>query len=235
MRRQKRHDLADVVDEAHVEHPVRLVQHEDLELAEVDRPLRLQVQETARRRDEDVHAALQRLLLRGVAHAAEDHRLAQRQVLSVVREGLLHLERQLARGHEDQRARAAGLGLAEVRVQAVQHRQREGGGLARAGLRDPQEVAPLEDRADGLLLDRGRSDVAHLRDGAEELGVQGKGFELDGEAPSSEPPVRERAGGGLSGEGFRSYLTLMAPRSSLIVKLVTSHTSEGPQYWIGPG
>ena len=33
----------------------------------------------------------------------------------------------------------------------------------------------------------------------------------------------------------RYYLTLMAPRSSLIVKFVTSQTSLGPQYWIGPG
>ena len=30
-------------------------------------------------------------------------------------------------------------------------------------------------------------------------------------------------------------VTLMAPRSSLIVKFVTSQTSDGPQYWIGPG
>ena len=31
------------------------------------------------------------------------------------------------------------------------------------------------------------------------------------------------------------YFTLIAPRSNLIVKLVTSQTSLGPQYWIGPG
>ena len=31
------------------------------------------------------------------------------------------------------------------------------------------------------------------------------------------------------------YFTLRAPRSSLIVKFVTSQTSLGPQYWIGPG
>ena len=31
------------------------------------------------------------------------------------------------------------------------------------------------------------------------------------------------------------YFTLMAPRSSLIVKFVMSQTSLGPQYWIGPG
>ena len=38
------------------------------------------------------------------------------------------------------------------------------------------------------------------------------------------------------GEAFKAnYFTLIAPRSNLIVKLVTSHTSLGPQYWIGPG
>ena len=32
-----------------------------------------------------------------------------------------------------------------------------------------------------------------------------------------------------------NYFTFKAPRSSLIVKFVTSQTSLGPQYWIGPG
>lgn len=36
-------------------------------------------------------------------------------------------------------------------------------------------------------------------------------------------------------EAFLAAATFIAPRSSLIVKLVTSQTSLGPQYWIGPG
>jgi hypothetical protein len=54
---QQREDLLDVADEAHVEHAVGLVQHQDLELAEVEVALALVVQQAARRGDEDLDAA----------------------------------------------------------------------------------------------------------------------------------------------------------------------------------
>ena len=48
LRRQQREDLADVVDEAHVEHAVGLVEHEDLDLAQVDGLLLHVVEQAAR-------------------------------------------------------------------------------------------------------------------------------------------------------------------------------------------
>ena len=70
--RQQREDLADVVDEAHVEHPVGFVEHQDLDLAQVDRPLLHVVEQPAGRGDEDVDAAAQRVDLRLHADAAVD-------------------------------------------------------------------------------------------------------------------------------------------------------------------
>jgi hypothetical protein len=59
----------------------------------------------------------------------------------------------------------------------LQDRQREAGGLAGAGLRGAQQVAPAQDDRDGLLLDRGGLRVTLFRDGAEQLGTQAETFE----------------------------------------------------------
>ena len=82
---------------------------------------------------------------------------------------------QLARGgdHEHERALPA-LGMA----QAVERGQREGRGLAGAGLGGGDEVAPFERERDGLLLDgRGRF-VAQARDGLQSLVGQAEFVEL---------------------------------------------------------
>jgi len=63
------------------------------------------------------------------------------------------------------------------RRQALQQRQREAGGLARAGLRGAEQVASGEDDRDGLRLDGGGFGVAMLRDGAKQLGQQPEAFE----------------------------------------------------------
>ena len=58
------------------------------------------------------------------------------------------------------------------RVQPLEHRQDEGGGLAGPGLGAREDVASSEDEGDGLGLDRGGFRVALVGDGAEELGRQ---------------------------------------------------------------
>ena len=55
--RHQREDLLDVVDEAHVEHAVGFVEHEDLDVAQVERALLLQVEQAAGGGDQDVDAA----------------------------------------------------------------------------------------------------------------------------------------------------------------------------------
>ena len=77
-RREQLEDPPDVRQEAHVQHPVRLVEHEDLDLAEIDRPLPDVVEQPARRRDEDLDAGAQRLDLGLDRDAAVDHGRAKR-------------------------------------------------------------------------------------------------------------------------------------------------------------
>ncbi len=152
-------DLADVGQEAHVEHPVGLVEDEDLDLGQVDRALADVVEQPARRGHEDLDAGLQVLGLRLDRHAAVDHRVAQRHVPAVGAEAVEDLDGQLARRRDDQRAhRMARRREARVGVgaQALEHRQRESGGLAGAGLGAAHQVAALEHQRNGLVLDRGR-------------------------------------------------------------------------------
>ena len=77
-RRQDREDLADVADEAHVEHPVGLVEDEDLDPRQVDGALAEMVEQPAGRRDDDLGAAAQGADLRIEADAAVDRRRADR-------------------------------------------------------------------------------------------------------------------------------------------------------------
>ena len=79
----------------------------DLQVGEVDVPLFHQVDQAAGRGHHDVDAAAQRLDLRAFADAAENGRIAQRQVASVGADVLFDLHDQLARRRHDQRAHAA--------------------------------------------------------------------------------------------------------------------------------
>ena len=99
--------------------------------------------------------------------AADDQRDIELVVLAVFLESFLDLRGEFARRLEDQRARHARARAALF--QHGEHRQHEGGGLAGAGLRDAEHVAPGEHVRDGLLLDGGRGLVAGRLDGGENL------------------------------------------------------------------
>ncbi len=163
--RQQGQHLADVVDEAHVQHAVGFVQDQDLDLRQVDRALARVVQQAARGRDQDVDAVLEQLDLRIDADAAEDHGRVQVGVLAVQAHAFLDLGRELAgrgqhQGADDARRGLVALGGAHGVVrQAVQDRQGEAGGLAGAGLCAGQQVATVQDGGNGLALDRGRGGI----------------------------------------------------------------------------
>ena len=118
LRREQRDDLLDVGQEAHVEHPVGLVEDEDLDLAEVGDLLADEVEQAARRRDEDLDAAAQGLDLGVHRDPAVDDGRAQRDGPAVGPDALVDLHRELAGRDEDQHAdrvagrREAGVGVA---------------------------------------------------------------------------------------------------------------------------
>ncbi len=169
---QHREHLLDVaVDEAHVEHPVGLVEDEDLDVREVERALAVVVEQAPGGGHEDVDAAAQLVDLRLHADAAEHHHAGELGVLAVDAHAFLDLRGELARRRQDQgpdRQLAASVANGRLRHQAVQQRQHEAGGLAGAGLGAAHDVAAGEHGGDGLGLDRGGGGVARFVNGTQQ-------------------------------------------------------------------
>ena len=99
-------DRLDVLGEAHLQHLVGLVEHEVLELGQVEGALVEVVHDAAGRADDDVHAAAQRRQLHAVALSAVDRQhVHAAQVRGVLLERLADLQGELARGREHERLR----------------------------------------------------------------------------------------------------------------------------------
>ena len=153
---QRLPDLRDALEDAgelglepHVEHPVRLVEHEDLEPVELRGPLLEVVDEPPRRRDDHL-VLLERARLLAHADAADDERAADVAALAEPVELTLDLDRELARRREHEGARP---GAAGVRGQPLDDGQEERGGLAGARRGRADHVLARERGGDGLGLD----------------------------------------------------------------------------------
>ena len=122
------HDLFDILDETHVEHFVRLVEHQVGDRREVERAPADVVEDAARRADDDVDAFFQAPQLFGHRGAAVDR--GDRKVVGIERnEFLRHLQGQFAGRNEDDGLRNIPSGS-----QHLDNRQAESGGFTRAGL-----------------------------------------------------------------------------------------------------
>ena len=170
----RRHDgqhLLDVVDETHVEHAVGFVEHEDLDVAQIQRALLVVVEQAARCGHQDVDALAQAVDLRLHAHAAEHHHAGELAVLAVGANAFFDLGGELAGGGEDERTdRQPTLGVTHGGLfhQTVQHGQREAGRLAGAGLGAAEQVAAAEHDRNRLGLNGRGGGVAVFGDGTQQ-------------------------------------------------------------------
>ena len=146
--------LADLRHEAHVAHLVGLVQHRDLDVAQVAGALFDQVGQAAGGGDEDVDTAAQLVDLAGIGAATDNVAHAHAHDAGVAAKGVAHLVGELTRGHQDQGPGAVGGGAALGA--AHQDRQAEGQGLARSGAAATEDVAALDGIGNGGGLDRER-------------------------------------------------------------------------------
>jgi hypothetical protein len=150
--REAAHDAVDLRLEPHVEHAVRLVEHQDADRVELDRAPVREVLEAPGRRDQDVGAA-RPLRLRTDLRAAVHGRDAQPARLRHVAELIGDLDGQLARRDEHQSGGATG------RLDSLDDRDRERERLAGAGPRLGEHVAPGQGVGHDERLDReGRLD-----------------------------------------------------------------------------
>ena len=159
-------DRPDLGLEAHVEHAVRLVEHEDLELAQVHLARLDEVVEPPGRRDDDAARVeraecLDLLVLGRAAVAAADAAAVGRRELGAL---VVDLRRELARRREhDDLGPGRRRGRDGVRAEEVERGQEEAEGLAAARLRDGDEVPPAEREGPGDGLRRRRRGEARGR------------------------------------------------------------------------
>src|SRR5258706_12956800 len=102
MRRTLLHDLADVGEEAHVEHPISFVEDEILDPAKLTGPLLQMVEEAPRRGHDYIHAGPQSLTLAAVANPAEHDRHRDIGKAREIADGSFDLGGELARRLQNQ-------------------------------------------------------------------------------------------------------------------------------------
>ncbi len=188
-----REQFGDDGEEAEVAHVVGLVEDTDLDIAQRALTLADEVTQAAGGGDHDVDAAAQRLDLLAHGHAADDDLHAQAEAAPEGFEGVVHLEGELAGGHEDHRVRPPGGG--SHTGDARHGGQAEGEGLARAGLAAPEDVVAGEHVGDRRALDGERAVEAQLGQSVDERLGQAKQLELGrARLPSVGLGVRLRGG-----------------------------------------
>ena len=158
-------DAFDVGNEAHVEHAVGFVDHQEFHAREQETAAFGVIEQAAGRCDQHVDAAHQFGILVAERYAADDEGDVELVVLAVLLEVLDDLRCEFARRFENERARHAcpGTALFEHR----DHRQGEGGGLAGSGLRDTENVAAGENVGNSLFLNGRRGLVASRFNGGD--------------------------------------------------------------------
>ncbi len=148
------------MDEAEVHHLVGFVEDQDLDHRQVAHALLDQVDQAARRRDEDVDAAAQVLAVLVDAGAAEHGRDAELGKLAIAARIVGDLAGEFARRGEDEHADMRRQHALLRGDQALDRRQHERRGLAGAGLRDAEQIIAFQQDRDRLRLDRRGGGIA---------------------------------------------------------------------------
>lgn len=165
-------DASQVVDEAHVHHGVRFVEHEVVQMLQVYETLVHKVEQTTGRGDHDINAAPKLLDLPLLADAAKQRHRKQLHSLGVAEDVVFNLHRQFAGGGQDKSADGTELTAVPLEVEPVDHGQAECSGFARSGLRYAEDIMSGEYFWDGLGLDRGWGFVTQRLDGLQHGGAE---------------------------------------------------------------
>ena len=106
--RQELHDLSDRGDKSHVEHPVGLVEHKELDVGKGFFPATDQVEKASRRSHNEIGSLLERLDLGTLADPPVDRGHRERHMLGVGSDILLDLDDQFAGRSDDEGADTLG-------------------------------------------------------------------------------------------------------------------------------
>ena len=147
-------DAAHVRQKAHVQHPVGLVEHEELDLVQAQRAAFQMVQQASRRRGHHVRARAQFVHLPAVADSAINDGDLQIGKARKIADGRFHLRGKFTRRFEDECA-----GPGRVPVEFGENGQSESGGLAGAGLGAADDIASGQHQRNAAELNRRGRDV----------------------------------------------------------------------------
>ena len=145
--RQHAVDALHVRVEAHGQEFVGFVQHQIPDGIQLEVSVDDMVEQAAGGSHHDLHAALERVQLRAVGHAAVDGHGRDAHGVAELDDFLIDLQGQFARGRHDEHLRGL-VGLFDH----FQQRQHEGAGLAGPGLGLDDDVLGVEDVRGSLLL-----------------------------------------------------------------------------------
>ena len=173
LRRQPRHHPAELGSEPHVQHPVGLVEDQDLDVVETCGAGVEVIDQPAWRGDEDGPPLAEGLALALLGDAADDHCGAHPGLAAQGVDGLRDLQRELTGGREHQRP---GAGLA---CEALEHGEEIGRGLAGAGRGAADDVGSGQRGRDRLRLDGSGSGEPGRRHRAERGGREAQGMEIE--------------------------------------------------------
>ena len=167
-----RQDPLDVLDKAHVEHFIGLIEDEEAHIVKKERATAHVVHDPAGRTDDDLGPALQTSELPLVWLAAVDGQGLDVLVAPVAVDGFRHLDGQLPRRRQNQRLHGPLL-----RIDRLDDGQAKRGGLAGAGLSLCDDVPAGEKGRDGRGLNRRRLFVPDVFDGFQQGTVKPERFE----------------------------------------------------------
>lgn len=135
-------ELLDIVYEPHIEHPVRLIEHEYLDVRKRNISLTHEVQKPSRSRDQNIDPLPEPLHLIPLLHSPKYNCLMQSGISSVCLETLLYLDSELpCRSHDE------GLDLpfpfqgVFFRMEELENGYRECGGLPGTCLSTPKKIS----------------------------------------------------------------------------------------------
>ncbi len=176
---QPAQNALDVMNKAHVQHPVGLIQNKNFQPGQINEPLSIEVPQPSGGGDQNIHPSLEALHLGSLPHAAENDGTAQREVLAIGLKALVDLQGQLPGRGENQGAN----GPAGHRRggQPLKNRGGKGAGLTGAGLGAAQHVPPGQRGGDGFFLNGGGLLIALVGQGPENGGAEAeflKGHEI---------------------------------------------------------
>ena len=160
-------------EKPHVQHPIRFVQHQHLQTVHAGTALLHQIQQSARSRHDDIRTVPQRSNLRLHPHTTINNRRTNSRKGTVAAKTFVNLQCQFASTGEHQhadRTHPRTLTAYPLRpatrlrspLQLMQQRQCKRRRLAGARLSNPDNVPTLQNRRDGLLLNRCRNAVTGL-------------------------------------------------------------------------